>query len=416
MSIAAAGAEPALDFDVLIVGGGMAGLSLACALRHAPLRVGVVEAAARDVPSQPDFDDRTIALAYCSRRIFETLGVWDAIEARGVCPIRAIHISDRGRPGFAHLDASLMDVEALGYVVESRALGAALQQVAREAPNLTLLAPARLDDLIHERDHLVAAVGHEGKKLELRARLVVGADGTRSVVRKLAGIGTQEADYGQTAVVTNVTTSAPHNNIAYERFTPTGPLALLPMQAGRCAVVWSVPPEEAERLLVLAEDDFRAELQTAFGDRLGTLGRIGKRHAYRLALTHVAAYSRPRVALIGNAAHTLHPVAGQGFNLGLRDVAALAELLCDAARTGTDIGGRDLLANYAALRRHDTRATTAFTDGLIRVFSNKAFPLTFARNLGLVAVDVLPAVKREFLRRTMGLAGRLPRLARGLPL
>lgn len=408
--------QGAPDFDVLVVGGGMVGLSLACALKNAPLRVGVVEAVAHNRPAQPDFDDRTLALAFASRRIFEAIGVWDAIEARGICPIRSIHISDRGRFGMTRLDSRQIGVDALGYVVENRALGAALQQALAAVSNATLIAPATLTAVRLKPDRALATIRHEGGERELPARLIVGADGARSLVRALAGIESRAVDYGQTAVVTNIVTSIPHAHVAYERFTSTGPIAFLPMEGGRCAVVWSVTPTEAERLLGLSDDAFRTELQAAFGDRLGTLGRVGKRVKYPLGLTRVSEYVRPRLALIGNAAHTLHPVAGQGFNLGLRDVATLAELLSGAAVANADIGDSALLQRYAAWRRRDTLATTAFTDGLVRVFSNNLLPLSAARNLGLLAVDVLPMIKRGLLKRTMGLAGRLPRLARGLPL
>lgn len=206
-----------------------------------------------------------------------------------------------------------------------------------------------------------------------------------------------------------------HHDTAYERFTSSGPLALLPMRDDRCAVVWSVPPRDVETMLGVSDAEFLARLQTRFGDRLGRFSRVGRRNAYPLALTRVSAHVRARVALVGNAAHTVHPVAAQGFNLGLRDVATLAEVVTDAARAGEDIGALAVLERYARWRRRDNLATTLLTDGLIRAFSNSFAPLALARNLGLIGVDLLPPVKRGLMRRTMGLAGKLPRLARGLP-
>jgi 2-octaprenyl-6-methoxyphenol hydroxylase len=256
-----------------------------------------------------------------------------------------------------------------------------------------------------------------GGKLEtLSARLVVAADGGTSPVRNKAGIEARRTDYHQTALVTNVTPELPHRNIAYERFTASGPLAFLPMSENRCAVVWSLSPEKAEALLALDAAQFMAALQEQFGTRLGRLRKVGKRAAYPLMLTKVSEHIRPRLVLIGNAAHTVHPVAGQGFNLGLRDVAVLAQVLNEAQRAGRDIGELAVLEGYAGWRKRDNLAISTFTDGLVRTFSNDLAPLSFARNLGLVAVDLIPPAKRALLRLSMGLAGRLPRLARGLPL
>jgi 2-octaprenyl-6-methoxyphenol hydroxylase len=232
----------------------------------------------------------------------------------------------------------------------------------------------------------------------------------------MLGIATSRTEYGQHAVVSNVTVARPHANVAYERFTGHGPLALLPMSGNRCSVVWSLPPDQAERMLALGNAEFLRRLHDCFGDRLGDFVQVGSRQSYPLALTRVAEHVRPRLALIGNAAHTLHPVAGQGFNLGLRDVAALAQVLVDAQRAGRDIGDLAVLQQYADWRRRDNQVVSTFTDGLVRVFSNSFSPLVAARNLGLLAIDLLPSVKRSLMRRTMGLSGRLPRLACGLPL
>jgi len=421
------------DFDIIIVGGGLAGASLACALGGSELRVAVIEAVPFGTPAQPSHavpgginvagggmpgagDGRTVALNYGSRRIFAALGLWERIAALGACPIERIHISDRGRFGFTRLEAASMGVEALGYVVETRVLGQALQQALQGFANVRLIAPARLQQLTITEDSATVTLDAESGLGPLTARLVVGADGVHSAVRAAAGIGAETADYHQTAIVTTITPERPHGCTAYERFTASGPLALLPKTENRMAVVWSAHSKDADGLMALSDAEFLQGLQARFGNRLGRLAKLGKRQAYPLALTHAADHVRPRLALVGNAAHTVHPVAGQGFNLGLRDVAALAELLVQAARAGGDIGALSVLNEFAAWRQPDDRAVMRFTNGLVRTFSNDFTPLALARGLGLTLVDLAPPLKRALLRRTMGLSGRLPRLARGLSL
>jgi len=404
------------DFDILIIGGGMVGASLGVALAPLPLRVGLIEAVEFESAAQPSYDDRTVALSYGSKRIFESLKVWDRLDVSGATPIQRIHISDRGHFGFARLDAAEAGVAALGYVVENRALGKALKPVLAETANLTVICPATVEDVAFADSAASVTFRRDGKLETLNARLVVAADGGTSPVRNKARIEARRTDYHQTALVTNVTPELPHRNVAYERFTASGPLAFLPMSENRCAVVWSLTPEKAEALLALDDARFMTSLQEHFGTRLGRLRKVGKRAAYPLALTKVSEHIRPRLVLIGNAAHTVHPVAGQGFNLGLRDVAVLAQILNEAQRDGRDIGEMAVLEGYAGWRKRDNLAISTFTDGLVRTFSNDLAPLSFARNLGLVAVDLFPPAKRALLRLSMGMAGRLPRLARGLPL
>lgn len=403
-------------YDVIVVGGGLVGASLACALADTRLRIAVVEAVPYAATAQPSFDDRSVALAFASRLILTALGVWPRIAHDELSPINAIHISDRGRPGSTHLRARDAGTDALGYVVPARALGAALVAQMQSACNIEVLAPARLTALRIERDAAVATIAQGAGERPLRARLVIAADGARSQVRTLLGIEARTHDYGQVAIVSNAVPGLPHNGVAYERFTASGPLAVLPHTQGRCAIVWSVAPARAQTLLALDDAGFLTALQAEFGARLGRFGALGARHSYPLSLTQVAQTVHARVALIGNAAHTLHPVAGQGFNLGLRDVITLAELVRDALAADADIGATELLARYRAWRARDTRAMTAFTDGLVRLFSNDRLPLVATRNAALLAIDLLPPAKRALLRRTMGLAGELPRALRGLPL
>ncbi|MBI3575789.1 MAG: 2-octaprenyl-6-methoxyphenyl hydroxylase [Gammaproteobacteria bacterium] len=404
------------DYDILIIGGGMVGASLACALGGHGLRIGVIEAVPLTASTQPSYDERTIALAFGSRRIFEGIGVWGEVARLGATPIEKIHISDRGRFGFTHLSRAELGQEALGYVVEARVLGLALLARLQQLPNVAWLCPATLESVDFQPESAVACVSCNGATHDLTARLVVAADGADSAVRSAAGVDFERTQYGQSAVVTTVTISQPHHNTAYERFTGTGPLALLPMSSNRMAVVWSTRTDNVETLIGLSNGEYLARLQERFGDRLGPLTRLGKRRAYPLVLTRVKEHVRPRLVLIGNAAHTVHPVAGQGFNLGLRDVAALAEVLAAATQEGCDLGDPEVLKRYADWRARDNKVISAFTNSLIRVFSNDFPPLALARNLGLIVVDLVPPLKRRLLRVTSGLAGKLPRLARGLPL
>lgn len=406
------------EHDVVIVGGGLVGASLACALASTDARqnIALIEAAPYRGAQAPSEDDRSIALSYASRLIFSAIGVWDAIDPADIGPIHRIHISDRGRPGLTHFDRRDVGADALGYVVPARALGAALWQRLHTYPAIKIYAPAELTAMTAEESSARLTLKYEGGTHNVRARLVVGADGARSAVRTLLGVTARTVDYGQTAIVTNIVPERAHEHTAYERFTAHGPLALLPLTGRRCGVVLSVRTPDAQTWLALSDEEFLQRLQTEFGARLGRIEKIGKRQSYPLSLTHIDDYAHTRTLLIGNAAHSLHPVAGQGFNLGLRDVAVLAELIVDTARAGGDIGAAAMLRQYADWRRRDTVAMTRFTDGLIRVFSTDNWPLVLGRSIGLLAMDVLPPLKRSLLRRTLGFGGRLPRVLRGLPL
>lgn len=406
------------EYDILIVGGGLVGASLACALKHLPLRIGVVEASAFDPHSpvlQPSYDERSIALAWGSRVIFESLGLWSQMAAAATA-ITDIHVSDRGHFGFTRLDARSQQVEALGYVVVSREMGKVLTAAMAACNNVDVFCPATLSAIHVNERHASVTLQQDGIETVLSARLVVGADGATSVVRDLLGIDTTVWDYGQTAIITNLTPARAHHGTAYERFTSTGPMAMLPLSEGRVALVWTVPSDNADAIAGLADDAFLAAVQEQFGYRLGSFTRVGRRHAYPLRMVRANEQVRQRVTLIGNAAHTLHPVAGQGFNLGLRDITTLAQILVDAHAGGHDLGALTTLQAYADWRRQDQRRVIRFTDSLVRAFSNDFLPLVLARNAGLVLADVCPPLKHTLARRAMGLHGKLPRLARGLPL
>ena len=409
----------ALDCDVLIVGGGAVGSALACALAELPLDVVIVEAREAAKLEQPSFDSRTTALALGSQRILAALGVWPQLAASAE-PIRTVHVSERGRFGAARIDAAEEGVEALGYTVPNAALGRALWERLERAPRLRTVAPATVAELATGADGAEARVEPGGRVA--RARLVVGADGARSSARAALGVAAAEHDYDQRALVFNCATEAPLAGRAFERFTKRGAIAFLPLAGERAAVIWTLPSAEAERVLALAVDDFRAELQAAFGFRLGRIGRIGERHSHALARVASEELTRERALLIGDAALRMHPIAAQGFNLGLRDVATLAEVIADeiaAARergAAPDPGSAAVLERYRDWRAADRGRISAFTHGLVSLFGESAPGLGLGRGLGLVAFDLLPGAKTLLARQTMGRGGRVPRLARGLPL
>lgn len=397
------------QYDIVIVGGGLVGASLACALDGLPLRIALVEA--RPLTTEVSDDGRHIALAYGTRCIFEQLGIWPTLMAHAT-PIHRIHISERGRFGAARLDCADNDVPALGYVVAAGAIGQVLKQRLDSMSQVDLYSPARVSDVSIDNDS--ATISMEQSAQELQARVLIAADGASSLVREKLGISTRRWTYGQTAVVATVRPSVPHRNQAFERFTDTGPLALLPVSDGRYAVVFTVRDTQVEAVMALDDEAFLDTLQQRFGHRCGRFLDTTARHAFALQLVRATQSVRPRLALIGNAAHALHPVAGQGFNLGIRDVAALSEVLAEAVAADQDIGASVVLERYAAWRARDQRGVIAFTDGIARMFTNPLPPVALARNLGLLAIDLLPPLQRALCRHTMGLAGRLPRLARGL--
>lgn len=406
-----------VETDVMIVGGGLVGSALAHALAQTKLSTVVVEAREPSQLGQQSFDSRSTALANGSQRILKALGLWDEI-ALDAEPIRTIHISERGRFGAARINAADEGVPALGYTLENRILGAVLRQTLSKTARFTLLAPAKLLALNVGDDNVEADVAAAESNLSVIAKVVVAADGANSFVRRELKINTYEEQYDQHAIVFNCTTEIAHAGRAFERFMPDGPLAFLPLSSNRVAVVWTRSPEEAERLLKLKEDAFRLELQAAFGYRLGRIMRIGLRSAYPLARVRSAAVTGPRAVLIGSAAVNLHPVAGQGFNLALRDVAALTELFTERPDDNTEVdpGSSNCLERYEIWRERDQQSVSALTHGLIRLFGYRALPLSVARGIGLMAFDLVPGAKTQLARQTMGLSGRLSRLARGLPL
>ena len=404
-----------MNVDVAIVGGGMVGATLGVALAPLELQVALIEAIPHNSAAQPSFDERTTALSNGSRKILETIGVWSALSAQAT-PIAKIHVSDQGRFGFARIDAAEQGLAAMGYVVPNRALGSALWPRLAGIPGLTVFCPAELSQVTSNDAEVSLQIAAGGSQTEIKAKLIVAADGAHSAVRAAFGVGAEVRDYEQTAVITTVLPQRFHDNVAYERFTPSGPLALLPLDGGRCTLVLTLSKEAAQAAMAWSDREFLAELQHRFGFRLGRFLKVGRRVPYALSLTQATRTSAERCVIIGNAAQGLHPVAGMGFNLGLRDVASLAELIADYARGDGDPGSRELLAEYDAWRAADRRGVIGFTDGLIRAFSNPLSSVRRLRNLGLLAFDLLPPAKSALSRLSTGGSGRIPKLARGVAL
>ena len=398
---------------VTIVGGGLAGASLACALEPLDIDITVLEATPFDDEAQPSFDERTIALTFSSRRVLDGIGIWPQIAAQAG-PIHRIHISNRGHGGITRLDRRLIGTEALGYVIPSRVLGKALTTHLSESNRIDYRCPANAQRLQVQSEQRRVQVDTSDQSID--SDLVVIADGGRSPLSQLAGLNTNETTYDEQALVGTVGVDRDQDHTAYERFTRHGPLALLPLDRRRFALAWTLPADEARDIQALSQSDFLEKLQEVFGDRLGFFTRCDSLKVYPLRRADMAEPVSDRVVALGNAAHVVHPVAGQGFNLGLRDVAQLAEELAQALADGNDIGNPAVLAGYARSRRSQTRRVLHFTDGLLRIFPNETLGARLARNIGLSTLEVLPPAKRILLKRTAGLAGTLPRLARGLPL
>lgn len=405
--------SPMPAYDVAIVGGGLIGASLACALGPMGYRVALIEAVSYQAPAQPSFDDRTLALSRSSCRILEGLGVWPHLQADAT-PIRQIIVTEQGRPGRVVLEPGEMGLAAFGHVVEARRFGTALQQTLAGLVGVDVLSPVRVSGIERAGERVRLVTEADGQGGGLQARLLVAADGAHSTVRRLLGIGAQEHDYGQTAVICNITPEHPHAGRAFERFTRTGPFAILPHAGDRCGLVWTVAGDEAERLLAMEDAAFLAGARQRFGGELGEFIRLGRRSAYPLRLVRSERDTAERVVILGNAAHAIHPVGAQGFNLGCRDVAVLAELL--ARDTKGDPGAPGILQAYSDWRRPDQASTIALSDGMVRLFANTSPAASMLRSAGLIAHALAPPLRRRLAAAAMGYRGRIPRLAQGLGL
>jgi 2-octaprenyl-6-methoxyphenol hydroxylase len=397
--------------DVLIAGAGFAGLALALALRQA-LGDAFGVAVADPALGRPVADGRATAIAAAARRLFETIGVWDAVAARAQ-PILDMVITDSKlgdavRPVFLTFAGEVQPGEAFAHMIENSDLLAALVDKAKAA-GVTLL-PTSVADAATGASGVTARLGSGAG---IMARLLVAADGARSASRERAGIASVGWPYGQSAIVTTVAHERPHHGRAEEHFLPAGPFAILPLLGNRSSIVWTEHAAEADRIVALDDAGFHAELEQRFGLHLGDISAVGGRRAFPLGFAVARSFVAERVALVGDAAHIIHPIAGQGLNMGLRDVAALAEAIVDAARLGLDVGGAGVLDRYQRWRRFDTMAMGLATDGLNRLFSNHSDVLRLARDIGLGMVERLPAVKNFFIREAAGLTGEVPKLLKG---
>lgn len=408
------------EVDVIIAGGGLVGLSLALALDSGGLKVAVIDKLAPSQMLEGQYDGRSSAIAYSAMRMLDVLGVKPLIEQ--MAHINDIlvsdgRIADGAKKGGAigmtlHFDKdeTTKNGEPLGYMVENRHMRLALDKEANARPNLLRITP---DGLINFKDEGAKITANLQSGAQITGKLLVGCDGRGSIVRKIARIKTNKFNYGQTGIVTTVKLGNPHNGVAYEYFLPAGPFAILPLSDDRASIVWSEPPAKALAMALLPIEKITAELQKRFGDILGEIEVCAPIYTYPLSLELAADWYRHRVVLAGDAQHGIHPVAGQGFNLGLKDVAALAEILVESHRLGLDIGDEIVLERYAAWRRTDTMMVALACDAFVRLFSNDFAPLRFVRNLGLGITDKIGPIRRFFARHAGGDIGDLPRLLKG---
>lgn len=405
------------DSDVIIAGGGLNGPALALALARAGLSVTVVDAAPARRRAGDEFDGRAYALAIASQKLLAAIRIWPAVadQAQRLNDVKASdgHAGEGPAPFFLHFDSRELDSGPVGYMLEDRFLYRAFLAAMQETPGITLIHDTAVTAQEVAPGGITVTLS-DGRTLS--ARILVGADGRKSGVAERAGITRSGWDYGQVALVAAIEHEKPHQGIAHQFFMPTGPLAILPLPGNRCSIVWSETAENAATIAALDDDDFLAVLRPRFGDFLGQIRLAGPRFSYPLNLTLANAYVAPRVALVGDAAHGVHPIAGQGLNLGLRDVAALAEVLVEAMRRGEDIGAIDVLERYQGWRRFDATTLALGMDAVNRLFSNDNPVLRLGRDLGMGVVQAIGPLRRGFMRQAAGLSGDPPRLLQGLPL
>ena len=406
-----------IDANVLVIGGGLVGLTLGIALANAGVSAALVDRVSPAVQQGGQYDGRASAVALGSWRIFDTIGLGPSLQnySQPILDIRVADgsVSDGASPLFLHFDHREIGEGPFGYMIENRAMRSTLFDATLSLAKLQVLAPNRVETLTRDASG-VKVVLDDGRRIS--TRLLVAADGRRSAIRASAGIGTRETQYTQTAIVATVRHERSHKGVAVEQFLPSGPFAMLPMTDNRSNIVWTELHERAGGYLALSDADFKDELGRRFGDWLGLIELEGPRFSYPLGLMQAERYTARRLVLVGDAAHVIHPIAGQGLNLGLRDVAALAEIIVDSHRLGLDVGDSPLLGRYERWRRFDNTVLAYATDGLNYLFSNNIGPLRVLRDVGLATVGTLPPVRRLLMRQAMGIFGKLPRLVRGEPL
>jgi len=397
------------DFDIIIVGGGAVGAALACALKDSKLKIAVIEAVSPKADIQPSYDDRGLSISLSSKNILDNIGIWQNISPNSN-PIKHIHVSDQHHFGFVRMDADSMSVPALGHIVLARELGKALMKTIEAADNISFFCPATVTAVEISVLSASVTIDIDGVDKVISSKLLVAADGAESRTRDMLGIKARVEDYQQVAIVSNVMPERPHADTAYERFTETGPIALLPLSQQRCVLVFTVAANETQKYMHMDEQSFLDVLLQRFGRRLGKFSNLGQRKSYPLKMLQVEEQVKHRAVILGNAAHAVHPNGAQGFNLGLRDAAALAEVLIGAQENDQDIGELSLLESYLQSRVEDQQRVLNFTDRLAKNFYNKQPLKVIARNLVMLATDLSPALKHRFTRSAMGFWGCQPSL------
>ncbi len=404
--------HPEKHYDIVVVGGGMVGASFACALTDAvddnKFSVLVVEAAAFDknLAKKSSFDARSTALAHGSKRIFHKIGLWQQLENVATA-INEIHVSDKGRLGSVQLSSEEQEVDALGYVLENQDLGNALSTTMEQSTNIDLLRPASVSSIKVIQNGMNLQLRYDNRGIDLDASLVILADAGKSPICKQLGIEQSIERYDQYALISNIVFEKPHNNVAFERFTDTGPLAVLPLQSidgkNRGSLVWTLTESQALEFKEMSKEILLERLQERFGYRLGKIQDIGERFSYPLNLSLAKEQVRPGIVLLGNVAHTLHPVAGQGLNLALRDAQALVDVLCNAGKQSRSPGEMNVLLEYIKKQERDQVQTTGFTHKITQLFSSNNEANAWLRKFGLIVIDTFPKVRRSFVERAMGL-------------
>ena len=414
------------EFDVIIAGGGMVGATAALALakidQQPPLKIALVESVKADSNVSPSFDERAVALSAASVEIYKSLGLWEAL--RNIAePITDIHISEQNHFGFTRLAAKDYKLDALGQVIPLSETGPLLWNEIKKLKNIMSFCPNKIININskdeqqksnHVTVELETSLNDDNKNIT--AKLLIAADGTFSNLAQMAGIETERQNYNQHAIIANISTEKPHNNKAFERFTQEGPLALLPLTRSRMSLVWCQTEEHLNKTMTLGDEDFIKELQSNFGFRLGKITKVGKRSSYPLSLHLPNKCFKNRTLLLGNSAHTLHPIAGQGFNIGLRDIAALVDSIrdCLSSNKNLDFGNNKFLEKYESQRQPDWQKTIGTTDSLVRLFSNNFLPLNSVRSKALWLIDKVPILKNKIANGAMGFAGESARLTRGI--
>ncbi|MEX0269243.1 FAD-dependent hydroxylase [Leptolyngbyaceae cyanobacterium UHCC 1019] len=397
-----------LDYDVAIVGGGIVGLTFACALKESGLRIAVIEA---KTDSSAVSRGQAYHINLMSSRIFEGIGVWEQMQSQ-VNPIQQIRLSDADYPGIVQFLPQDLNATVLGHVADHAVVLEALRDFLRHCATVTYLCPVEVVQIDYQADRVELELVEKSESKHISAQLLVAADGARSPIRQQAGIRADGWQYWQSCVVAFIQPEKPHQNIAYERFWESGPFAILPLPNNLCRIVWTVPKAEAAAILALDDHEFLVQLQQRYGDQMGALTLVGQRHLFPVYLMHSRVYTMHRVALIGDAAHCCHPVGGQGVNLGIRDAAALAQVLQAAAHKGEDLGLLSVLRQYDRWRFLENLIILGFTDVLDRLFSNSLFPLVTLRRAGLWALQSVPLMKVLALKLMTGLLGRSPEIAK----